>query len=510
MNKTPINKPPCPTNASAQDLLDVSDIRSELNRAAVRGGVATALSQFTRAVARIIAIAVLARQLSPGDFGLLAMATTVVGFASIIKDLGLTTAVIQRQSISQAEVANLFWVNIAVGLFLSFFMILAAPFAAQFYNDGRLESLLVVLSCIFTIDALGAQHQAVLRRRMDFKKVAIIEVMGVVGGTLGAIVVGFLSKSYWALVVTLLLNSIIVSIALWTACAWRPSRSDGTVSVRPLISFGIHLAGFNLINYVFRNLDNILIGRFWGAASLGVYSNAYSLLMLPITQINGPITTVALPALSRLSQEPEAYVSFYKRGLSSVVMLGMPVVVFLVVEADSIASIVFGGRWVGVSDVFQALGAAAFIGTFNVATGWVYVSTGAVKRQLIAGIANSLVSAAFIVGGLQYGIMGVAYAISISMMLTRIPSLLYCFNGTPVTIVDFISAVWHSAVSSIVAGMAIVLINPHVKIISNEVIQVLFSSVLYAIAYVSVICSLPFGLEKIMHTLRLRNYLRSN
>jgi O-antigen/teichoic acid export membrane protein len=219
-----------------------------------------------------------------------------------------------------------------------------------------------------------------------------------------------------------------------------------------MLAFGAHLTGFNMINYFGRNLDNILIGWRWGSVSLGLYSKAYSLLLLPIQQISAPLTAVAIPALSRLQKEPERFRTFYRKGLALATMVSMPIVGFSFVASEEVIYIVLGQQWTGIVPIFRVLSIGAFLGTtYGPGTGWVYVALGNVRRQLVVGaFSTGLLLLAF-VAGLPWGPIGVAAAFSLHSLFWRIPSVLICFRGTFLTLTDFMAPIWRPSVASISA-----------------------------------------------------------
>jgi O-antigen/teichoic acid export membrane protein len=222
-----------------------------------------------------------------------------------------------------------------------------------------------------------------------------------------------------------------------------------------MVAFGGHLTGFNVVNYLNRNVDGLLVGRLFGAYQLGLYSKAYQLLLLPLHQINGPMTRVAVPALSRLQHDPERYRTYYHHAILLLCAASMPAVVLLFVTADQAIPLILGRQWVDAVFLFQLLAPAAFIGTFNVATGWVYVSLGQTNRQLRMGSAVAVVTLAAFVIGTRWGVAGVAAACSAAACLTRYPTILYCFRTTPLRAGDLFRAVWQPAVASVLAGAAV-------------------------------------------------------
>src|SRR5260370_31966631 len=187
---------------------------------------------------------------------------------------------------------------------------------------------------------------------MRYFALAIIGLISLVVGYAVAILMAWKGFHYWALVGSQLALVFTGTVITWTVCRWRPGMSKKDTGVRSMLRFGGNFTGFSTINFFSRNLDNLLIGRFWGAQQLGLYSRAYQLMMLPIDQINEPVSSVAIPSLSRLTDSPESYRRAYLRMLEKIALLTMPCVVLLVVTSDWVVRIVLGSQWSGAIRIF--------------------------------------------------------------------------------------------------------------------------------------------------------------
>lgn len=430
----------------------VDHLTSDLRGRSVRGGAVTLLGQAAKFLLTLVSMAILARILTPEDFGLVAMATVVIGFTTVFKDMGLSMATVQRAHIRHDQVSTLFWLNVVASVLLSAVTVAVAPALAWFYKEPRVTAVAVALSATTLVGGFAIQHQALLRRQMRFGALAFVEISSLVVAAIAAIASAIAGLGYWSLIVLQLGREAANSAALWISCGWRPGRPVRRSGVRSLVSFGAHLSGFNILNYTARNIEKMLIGWYWGPGPVGLYNNADRILLLPIQQINSPLTSVAVPALSRIQDEPERYRAYYRRGVLLTVTAGMPVVVFLFVAAEKAVLTFLGSQWLDAVPIFRALGPAAFIGTFNVATGWVFVSLGTTRRQFHWGIFSTAVIVLAYFIGLPRGPIGVALAFSASVAALRLPSIIYCFRGTNLSVEDLWIAVWRPMLSSIAAG----------------------------------------------------------
>ncbi|MBL7645463.1 MAG: lipopolysaccharide biosynthesis protein [Candidatus Hydrogenedentes bacterium] len=388
----------------------MDDIRGR----SVRGGAVTLASQAVKFILQFGSTMVLARLLSPGDFGLIAMVTAVTGFVEIFKDAGLSVATIQREHVNHDQVSTLFWINVLLSIVVMFVVIASGPAIAWFYGESRLITITAALATAFIFSGLTVQHQALMRRQMRFKELAIVDILSMAAGIFIAIFMSLQGLGYWSLVGMTIACAAANCVLVWLRCGWRPGAPSLRSGVADMLRFGGGLTGFSFLNYFTRNADSIIIGYALGGPSLGVYSKAYGLLMMPMRQINGPIDSVILPTLSRLRFEPDRYRSAFLRAVSMLSFVGIPIVAFLFVVADEIVYIILGSQWEGAAAVFRCLMPAALLGTINVAPGWLCVSLGRTKVPLIWSAISAPISIVAFLIGAYWGIIGVAVGFSIS------------------------------------------------------------------------------------------------
>lgn len=425
-------------------------LMTDLKGRSLRGGVVTVASQMCKFVLNMGAIVVLARLIAPEDFGLIAMVATVTNLVVVFKDMGLSMATVQRAEINHAQVSTLFWVNVVFSLAIALLIAALAPAIAWFYGEPRLTSITLVLASGLALSGLMVQHEALMRRQMQFTDLATLQIVSMLVGTGTVIVLACYGAGYWALVLKQLAEQITSTVGVWVMCGWRPGLPVRGSGVRSMLAFGSHLTGFNIVNYFARNLDNVLIGWRWGAQPLGLYDKAYQLLLLPIQQINTPLAAVATPALSRLVDSPERYRQTYLRILDKVAMLTMPGVAFMIVTSDWLVKVLLGSQWSDASRIFAWLGIAAFTQPISNTTGWLFMTQGRTKHMLQWGLIGGSLSIISIIAGLPWGAVGVAAAYSIIGLVIRTPLLFWfiCRTG-PVKASDFYRTIAPSAWASL-------------------------------------------------------------
>lgn len=468
----------------------MNDGPSDLKTRSARGGALTVLSQGLRLVVAFGSTAVLARILEPADFGLVAMVTAITGLVLRFKDLGLAASTVQQKEISHAQVSFLFWVNLAAGIAAAAVVAVGSPLVGWFYGEPRLVTITLALSLAVALASLGVQHTALLRRRMQFGRLVVVQIGSALIGAAAGIVASVQGAGYWALVFMQVATGAAEGLLPIALSGWLPGAPRRAPGAKRLVLFGGNVTLSTALSYVVRNLDNVLIGYRWGSDVLGYYSRAYRLLLLPIQQLSAPLGSVIIAALARLQDEPVRYRRYYVSGIRLLTAVGMPGVVFTFVAVESVVMLVLGPGWEPANDMFRALAPAAFLGTFNSAGGWVYLSFGHVHRQLRWSVVSSVVTTAAFFVGLPYGALGVALAFSVTQLLLRGPGLAYAYRDTPIRLHDLGEAIWRPTTASLTAGLLVHLV-PLPEL--GAALTVLATFALMTISYIGVWLVLPGG-----------------
>jgi PST family polysaccharide transporter len=386
-------------------------------------GIVTLAAQVVQLALTLASTMILARLLSPQDFGLVAMVMTVMGFLRIFKDAGLSTATVQREGITHAQVSNLFWINVAVSGLMSLLVATAAPLIARFYMEPQLVGVTVALSITFLLTGLSVQHLALLNRQMRFKAIAMIQVVSMLAGVLVGVGMAWLDWGYWSLVGMNVVMAAMTLLLTWRMCSWRPQFFAWRSGTRPLLNFGANLTAGGFISSLASNSDGLMIGRFYGAASMGLYSRASALLMRPLQQFICPIEAVFVPALSRLQMQPERYRRTFLRLYEAATLMSFLITGLFLALAHPLTLVILGRKWEKAAIIFAGFTFAALQYPLSTIATWLFASQGRGKDSLLASVIISGVVVASFAGGLPFGAAGVAIAYSISCLLIQLPVL---------------------------------------------------------------------------------------
>ena len=423
-----------PPQANSTDVLSTDHLRHDLKGRSVRAGALSVAAQIAQVVLQSTATVVLARLLTPTDFGLVAMVTAVTAIAAGFADLGLTEATIQRSEISYEQVSTLFWINVAIGLLLTLFTAAMAPVLARFYREPRLVGITLVVSLSFLLGGLRGQHNAILKRQMRFSAIAIRDIVANALAAIVAITLAWRGAGYWAIVASPLTAGMTQMTITFLMVKWRPGLPRLNREVRSLVNFGGHVAAsYAVFNWI-RNVDNVLIGWYWGAGPLGLYSRAFNLLTLALSQITAPASSVAIPALSRIQGDPELFAKYYLRIMNLIVWISASLFGFLFVAARPVIVLVLGQKWGEAALVFQILTISALGQCLLESTLWLFVSRGQSARLLKLMLIMTPIMVVGVLIGLPFGIKRVALSLSLVLLAISPWILKFTFRDTTLTL----------------------------------------------------------------------------
>lgn len=453
------NSPLSPPESQPRDVLSGSVTAGEFKRLSVRGGAASVMGRVAGMALQIGTTLILARLLSPSDYGLQTMVLTLVNLCSLFQDAGLSLATIQRETLTEEQVSTIFWINVGLGVVLTGLVASAGPFLAAFYKDPRLLRLTVASATVFFFNSLSVQHRSMMNRAMRFATNVKIDMISATSGSVIAIVMAALGCGYWSLICQNISLPIITTIGAWIALPWMPGKPRWTPEIRSLLRFGGTVSLNSFVVYVGYNTEKILLGRYWGAAPLGLYGRAYQLSNLPVQQITDSFSSVAFAMLSRLQGDAKRLRRSYLRAHSLVVSLTIPVVISCALFAEAIVGIMLGPKWGGAVAILQLLAPTVLVLAMINPLFWLLVATDRVERSLKMAL---LITPTVILGvlvGIHHGPTGVALGYSTAMLLLLVPLIAWAIHGTGVTMGDYWNAVKRPVIAGALAGCAAYLVK---------------------------------------------------
>jgi PST family polysaccharide transporter len=409
-------------------------LEPDLAHRASRGTLVTVGAQWSRTALQLVSTVLLARLLVPADFGLLAMVLAIVGLADLVREFGLSGAIVRLRDIDDRMWAAIHRFSLVLGVVAGGLAAASAPLVAALYGEPRLVGLTLALAPLVLVNSVAMPLQAALQRDLRFGAMAVVEVVAAAAGVLAAVVGALLGAGYWSLV---LLPGVtaVVRLELLLVIRRPPLRHPRPWrDLRPVLGTGGSIFGVELLNYAARNLDNVLVGRALGPAVLGVYTRAYALLMLPISQLNGPLARVGLPVLSRLRDDEDAYRRYVRAAMLVVAYAAIPVFAIAAGLAGPLVVVLLGDAWTAAAPIFALLAIAGVAQALGNVSGWLYVSLGRAHRQLVYfAVTKPLVLLAFVVGLTWNGVEGLALLYGLVSCALLVPGFLLAIRGTFVT-----------------------------------------------------------------------------
>jgi len=445
----------------------------EIKEKTVRGGAARISGYGARFVVRFGLLMVLARLLDPSDFGLVAMVVAVTGVFEIFATGGLSTASVQREKVSHEQLSTLFWCNVALGAVLMLLCFATAPLVSAIYDDPRTTFVIAAAAPAFLVNATGVQHLAVLQRGLRYGTLSIIEVASEVIVAIIAIGIALAGLGYWAVVATVIVGPMVITIGAWLTSGWLPGPPRKLSEISSMLHFGgaVTLAG--LVIYISNNLQKILLGRFFGTDAVGLYGRAYELGEMPTRVMHNAIGLIAFSALARLQSTPQTLKTYFLRGYSLLNSITLPATVGFALFAEELVLVVLGDKWSGAVTILQFLAPTMlFFGIVNPLS-WLLLSLGLHRRGLwLAFVLSPLVVCSYLVG-LPYGPTGVALSSSIVLALWLVPHIVLCLRGTTISPWALLATIAQPAIATAAAGVVAVSVVELVLPSSSTIVRLL-------------------------------------
>lgn len=432
--------------------------RNSLGSVTLAGARITFLGQAGRLTFQLLGIFVLARLLSPSDFGIFGMVAAVTAFAAVIGDFGLSSAAIQSKFLSSKQKSNLFWINLSVGLTGAGVLAAASNLIGNFYARPEIVPIVLALAVNFLLTSSATQFLAEATRQLKFSLLACTDVIAQAVALVIAVWFANLGAGPWALVFQQLTVSMVTLIILVTMTGWLPGL-PGKAPMRALMSFGINTFAVQVLNYLTSSLDSVLTGRYLGAYTLGLYDRAFQLFRLPTQQIATPLSRVVLPIVSRLQDNLERLQSYLEKALIALAYTIGGLMVFLAVLSEPIVELALGSQWHESAPILAILAIGGFFQGLGYIFQWAFMATGKVAVQLRYAIFTRILMVALICAGVPFGVHGIALAVSLGLMINWIILLIFAIPKTGLNPRGFMHAIRRPLFLHACAGVSATLVS---------------------------------------------------
>ena len=395
-----------------------------------RGIWITAAVQIPKVSLMLASQLILARLLLPGDFGLVAMATPVIGFVQVVADLGLTQAVVSRPRLALSQLNAFFWINLGLSVLLGIVAALLGPVMTWLFGEPRVGGIVVACAALIVVSGVGTLQGALLNRQLRFGIIGLVEVVSLLAMVVVSTVSAWMGWGYWSLVFAQAATTVTTTALYWVFSSWRPRLPSIDPSAWSLVRFGSNITVSNLAGYLNMTLDNVMVGAVLGRVTLGLYDRAWKLAVQPLSQIQAPFNRVAIPALSRVAHAPERYRSAFLQMAQAMLVVVTPATLFAAIYARPLIAFLLGDRWLPAAPIFAWLGFGAAIIPVNSAIFWLFVSQGRGREQMIFGTVTAVINIVAYAIGLPFGIIGVVQMSIASLYFVQTPLLMWAATRT--------------------------------------------------------------------------------
>jgi PST family polysaccharide transporter len=420
------------------------------------------LAQVVRQLLQLLSVSILARHIAPSAYGLVAMAALITNFMETVRDVGIGYALVREREVSRELVSTVFWLNCIFGGAATLLVVAASWPAAHFFHEKQLVLVLQLLAVSFFLGALGVVPTAMLNRAMQFRKVAIAQTSGFVIGAAVAISMAVNGQGVWSLVAANIANAATTATLVWLLSPLRVGFTFYRSDARRVLHFGLNLTGFHVLNYVSRNADNLLVGRFLGSAPLGFYQMGYVLMTYPLTNFAGIVAQVVYPALASMREQEERFRAAFLRACRLTALVTFPLMLGLAVTAGPFMRVLLGPRWMPVAPLIVIFGPLGAMQSMYTMTGLIYNTTGRTDIQFRWSMLCSAIYVASFALGLRWGTLGVAGCYAIAWTLLMLPSFYIPLRLVRLSLAELMRVIWptvaYSLAMVVVAGLCRVIL----------------------------------------------------
>jgi PST family polysaccharide transporter len=386
----------------------------DLRRDTVKGILWTGFGNGITTTLNFVTIAVLAHLLVPADFGLMGMILVIVGFVTLIVDFGIGTAIIQEPNITSQQISTFFYLNIIFGIVLGIIVYFMAFPIAAFFRDERLVLLIRYAAFVFVLSGISITFRTLLQKRMQFKLLSTAEISGTLVYGVLSIVMAFYKYGVLSLVIGYIARQCIELLVLYLVTDFTPEWTFRLTGIKDLLKFGSFVFGEKILNYFNRNLANILIGRFLGAISLGYYTLAYQIVLIPVSRVAQILGRVTYPVFVKVQTDNTRIRLGYLTMIRYISLITFPLLGTMFIMSSEFVNTIYGPRWtqaIILLQIFCVLGSVESIGT---TVGGILYSKRKANIAFIYNIYTVLVTMSAIIIGIAYGILGVTVMVTLA------------------------------------------------------------------------------------------------
>lgn len=426
----------------------------------------------------------LARMLTPDDFGLIAMMMVFTGFAGLLTDVGLGSALVQKRDITEVHYNTVFWTNLALGASLTGLILFFSPSVAAFYGREELAGVGYILSINFLLGASALVPRQRLVKELTFKVIAVADLLGMVVAGIAAIVMVKAGYGFWALAWQAVILRAVATIYVWGVARWMPAFVFRKRALGELFGFSFYVFATRMIRYATQRADKLLAGRFLGGDAVGLLDKAQSMMLFPLQNVSHVMGSVMFPALSMIQNDRSHVKRVYMRCTQAIALLTFPMMAGMFAVAESFVFGVLGNQWGELVTVLRILCVAGIATSIVTVTGSVYLSQGKAKLQFKVNLLTRPIALLGVIAGIPWGIEGIAAGATTATFINSAITLSVAGKLIGLKLREFVGSLATTLAAALVMGFTIVITEPFLSDIPALLrffVQIIEGVLIYAI-----------------------------
>lgn len=446
---------------------------------------ALAISGGSRVMIQLISLGftiALARLLTPDDFGLITMVAVFTGFASLLADVGLGSALIQKRDVTQEDYSTVFWTNLGLGISFTALIFIISDWIAAFYQREELSLIAKILALQFVVDAIRLVPGNQLARELHFGYVALANLLGMLCAGALAVYMALVGYGFWALAWQAVANSVVTTLVICVSCRWVPRLAFSFDSLKGLLNFSVYVFGTQMIQYGARTVDKLVAGRYLGSDAVGILGRAQTLLQLPLKNISHVVGNVMFPALSMVQEDIAKVRRVYLRSTQAIALATFPMMLGMMAVADNFVIGVLGEQWAAMIPIIRILSIAGIASSIVTITGSVYLSQGASKLQFRVNLVTRPIAIFGVVLGLPWGLVGIAVGALVAVIINTLITLSRAGSLVGLRLLDFFRALLPTLTAAAFMAIPVFLIGYYLEMqspLTELFVQVVAGVILY-------------------------------
>jgi PST family polysaccharide transporter len=426
-------------------------------------------------------LVILARLLTPEDFGLIAMASVLLNILRIVGDGGLVMASTQQKRLLDAQISTLFWINVGAGTILAVFAIGCAPILIAIFGEPRIMGVTAALSVTILAIGIGAQHEAIIRRKLKYTVLHIADVVSQAFGLVAGVISALIGFGVWALVAYQIVARIVRTSWLWVGSGWRPGKLGRAIDVKEIVQYGGRFVPVQMLAHASRSVGEMIVGATAGVVELGLYRRAHGLLMV-IEQLKQPLKAMMPASLSRLQDRSQEYILFYLNSLTMWCFVAIPAVGYVVSEAPFIVRMLLGDQWIGAVPLVRMLGGAGLATALGAATEWLLLPLAEMRKLIVLRVVRASIIVVGILAGWRWGVTGIAVGYSVAACISVVIEITIATRGKQISRSGLIMAFTRPTIAAAVASTVVLAVPDDLPVLV-QVMGLLLYIVVFLVAH---------------------------